>query len=236
MIRFEHIAIGSGGGPSCRRCTVAGAAQTLRESGEIAADVAAATLAWDSSPGPNLLFGGAEPFAHPALPALIGDARTAGVERIGLVTDGGALARDDNAGGALHAGVRHIVLCTIGVDDDADERSGRPGLSQAVLDGIAAFGAAATATGVAVAVSAEVAVCRHNIERLSEAVVALAQAGVGSFSLIEQPEATPAGVRATTLIAAACDTGVVNGAWVEVRGLPLPSTHALHRSRDGGAS
>ncbi|HZL05271.1 MAG TPA: hypothetical protein VFE45_07600, partial [Coriobacteriia bacterium] len=102
MIQFEEIAIGTGGGPSCRRCAPAVPAQVLREADDIAADIAAVARTWDSPLGPNVTFTGAEPFAHDALPKLIAQARRAGFERIGLVTDAGALAFGDNAIGAIH--------------------------------------------------------------------------------------------------------------------------------------
>lgn len=236
MIRFEHIAMGTGGGPRCRRCSAATAEQSLRDADEIATEMTAVVRAWGSPPGPNVLFTGAEPFAHDALPTLITQARAAGVGRVGLVTDGGALGFGDNAAGAIHTGVRHVVVRSIGLGEAADERAGRPGLSEAVLMGIRSLADAAEGVGATVAISAEVAVCRHNAQELPSTVAAFAATGVGCVTFYQEAGATPAPSSVSTMLAAACDTGVVNGVWVEVRDLPLPSTHERHRSGDEAAS
>lgn len=235
MIRFDQIAIGTGVGPRCRRCSAATAERSFREVDAIAAEMAAVVDAWDASPGPNVLLTGAEPFAHDALPRLIAQARAAGVQRIGLVTDGGALGFGDNAVGTVHTGVRRVVVRSIGLGEAADERAGRPELSAATIAGIRAFVEAAKHAEATVAVSAEVAVCRHNADELPSIVAALGEAGVGCVTFFEDDGATTAPASVAATLAAACDTGVVNGVWVEVRGLPLPATHALHRAAEGGA-
>ena len=235
MIRFRQIAIGTGAGPSCHRCSAARAGQFFRDADEIAADVVAAVGAWDASSGPNVSFLGAEPFAHDALPRLITHARTAGVKRISLMTDGAALGFGDNAVGAIHVGVRHVVVRSIGLGEAADERAGRPGLSAAMIAGIRAFLDAAHRAEATVAVSAEVAVCRHNANELPGIVATLGEAGVGCVTFLQDPGATPPPTSVAGMLAAACDTGVVNGVWVEVRDLPLPATHTLHRATAGGA-
>jgi len=235
MIRFEQIAIGTGGGPRCRRCIAPNVEQSLRDAGSIVSEIAALAGTWDDSPGPNVLLMGAEPFAHDALPRVIAQARAAGVERIGLVTDGGALSFGDNAVGTVHAGVRHVVVRSVGLGEAADERAGRPGLSAAVLAGIRDFVKAAKRAEVTAAVSAEVAVCRHNADELPGVVAAFGEAGIGSVTLFQDAGATPPPASVAVTLAAACDTGVVNGVWVEVQDLPLPTTHALHRSPEAGA-
>jgi molybdenum cofactor biosynthesis enzyme MoaA len=229
MIRFEQIAIGTGGGPRCRRCSAAGADQSFRDAQAITADIAAVVSAWDASPGPNVLFAGAEPFAHDALPRLIAQARATGVKRIGLVTDGGALGFGDNAVGTVHAGVRHVVVRSIGLGEAADQRARHAGLSEAVVSGTRAFLDAAKHAEATVAISAEVAVCRHNADDLPGIVAAFGKAGVGCVTFFQDAGAAPAPASVATMLAAACDTGVVNGVWVEVRDLRLPATHALHR-------
>lgn len=235
MIRFEQITIGTGGGPRCHRCSAPSAEQSFRSADEIAAEIAAVVGGWDASLGPNVLLNGAEPFAHDALPRLIAQARAAGAKRIGLVSDGGALGFGDNAAGAVHAGVRHVVVQTVGLGEAADERAGRTGLSAAVLAGIRAFVEAAKHVEATVAVSAEVAVCRHNVDELPGIVAALGEAGAGCVVFFQDELAIPAPASVAVVLAAACDTGVVNGVWVEVRGLPLPATHSLHRAAEGGA-
>jgi len=229
MIRFEQIAIGTGGGPRCRHCSAGNAEQSFRDADAVAAEIASVVEAWDASPGPNVLLTGAEPFAHATLPRLVAQARAAGVKRTGLVTDGGALGLGDNAVGTVHTGVRHVIVRSVGLGTDADDRAGRPGLSAAVLAGIRAFVEAAKHADATVAVSAEVAVCRHNVDELPGVVAAFGEAGVGCVTFFQDEGAMPAPASVGAALAAACDTGVVNGVCVEVRDLQLPATHALHR-------
>ncbi|MCE5204044.1 MAG: hypothetical protein LLG24_07535, partial [Actinomycetia bacterium] len=149
-------------------------APSPRSEGDILAEIAEIAEEWDALGRPNVFFEGFEPFAHPALPSLISAAADAGFARIGLETDGGALARPGNAAGALHAGVRHVKIRTLGLDRSADEICGRPGLSTSVLQGMHALSQAADDLGVVVAVSGVVPLCRHNVELLPATVAALA--------------------------------------------------------------
>jgi hypothetical protein len=102
-------------------------------------------------------------------------------------------------------------------------------LSEAVVSGTRAFLDAAKHAEATVAISAEVAVCRHNADDLPGIVAAFGKAGVGCVTFFQDAGAAPAPASVATMLAAACDTGVVNGVWVEVRDLRLPATHALHR-------
>jgi len=83
-----------------------------------------------------------------------------------------------------------------------------------------AFGQAVRASGADAIATVLVPVCRHNAADLPAAVGAAVGAGATSVLLrvedggIDLKSATP-------WILAACDTGVVNGVWVEVEGVPF---------------
>jgi hypothetical protein len=74
--------------------------------------------------------------------------------------------------------------------------------------------------------TALIPVCWHNINALPEIIARVAQTGFHAARLTAAGD-LPA--HAARLIAAACDTGMVNRLWTETDGvLPLPETHALH--------
>lgn len=201
MLEFVQVPIGRGGIAPCREC--ARLAQTHERSSprravEVAADARgdATRLARAadgspapgpgarpgpaSGPGPNLVFTGFEPFAHPELPQLVGSAVDAGYERIRLRTDAGALAREGNAEGALHAGVRHFEIVVLGSRETHDRLTGRPGLFDAARAGASSVFAQAERLGVDIFVSGLVPVCRHNATVLAEAVASLASLGAAA--------------------------------------------------------
>ncbi|MGB4442546.1 MAG: hypothetical protein WBJ62_10065, partial [Coriobacteriia bacterium] len=77
-----------------------------------------------------------------------------------------------------------------------------------------------------VVVTAVIPVCRHNADALPATIAELASLGVQAVRLVPSADAT---TPALALLAAACDTGMVNRLWVEVDpALPLPDTYALH--------
>lgn len=227
MLDFTAIAIGSGAPAGCTRCSVPVPAGYFAAD-DLAASIAAAAVASAAAvPGPNLALTGPEPFGHPELPALVAACVRVGAERIALETDGGALATGGNAAGVIHAGVRHLwVRVLAGEPATSDELSGRRGLAAAARTGVAAYLAAADDAGVTVAVTCSVPVCMHTLPSLPRTAALLAGWGVHALRL-HAAGALPA--HAGDLLAAACDTGMVNGLWVEVdRSLPLPESHRLH--------
>ena len=229
MIRFARINIGEGAGPTCSRCATPAPTPNFRSAEDIVAEIREVTEAWTAPVGPNVVFGGFEPFSHPELPALINAARLAGVTRVCLETDGGALAQPVNAHGAFRSGVRHLRVRTLGIGREADELAGRPGLSAGAVSGIHAFLQAATEAEDKVAVAAVIPVCVHNVALLPSTVAALADAGVRAVSPVGNgtvPDASAA------TIAAACDTGTVNRVWVDVDDLPVPESHLGHLAED----
>ena len=214
------IDIGSGGLPSCGRCTVP-SAQEYRPLADVAADIQSFV---DSSVGTSgvMLLAGAEAFSHPSLPQIISTATSAGVQRIGVQTAGGLLGIGGNAQGVLHAGVRHFELHFL-PGDDAEPAPGIPG----ALDGVAELVRVSAAGGARIAISAVIIACRHTIQQLSSAVGELAAAGVAAVHIKVDPSAGT-GPAATASVLAACDTGVVNAVWVDVSGLALPESHSMH--------
>jgi MoaA/NifB/PqqE/SkfB family radical SAM enzyme len=234
VIEFVRIEVGEGAPVRCARCATPVTSE-YRTTDSIVAEISAAAAASGDSPGPNVLLAGGEPFAHPELPALVAACVESGAERIGLQTEGGALAAHGNAAGVLGAGVRHVQVVVLAADDViADGLTGRPGRTRAVEAGVAAYLEAAREAGVAVAVTAVVPLCRHTIPALAQTVGLLASWGVHAVRLVPGDEPLPDS--ASVMIAAACDTGMVNHTWVEVAdGVPLPATHRLHALTIGPA-
>jgi len=227
MIDLVPLAVGAGAAAGCTRCAPVPETTYLPLS-EIEVLLAAAT----GADGVALV--GPEPFSHPELPALIAAARSAGFSRIALETDGGALAVHGNAAGVLHAGVRHLWVRVLGAEDAThDERAGRPGRSAAARIGVAAYRAAALEAAHPVVVTAVVPVCRHTLPELPAIV---AECGARGFDAVRLISAGPLPPSAGAVIAAACDTGMVNRIWVATDGaLPLPDSHRLHSGADGAS-
>lgn len=226
MLQFAQIALGTGGHLGCVRCTPSRAAEYL-PSGDLVSRIHAIAEGWSGGPGPNVILGGPEPFAHPELPALVAACVEAGIERICLETDGGALSVPANASGVLHAGVRHLRVRMLAADEVlADDLSGVSGRARDTLAGIGAYLAAAASANTRVAVSVTLPVCEHNLAALPASVGLLARHGVDAVRFV-LAGALPVGAGA--IIAAACDTGMVNQLWVEADpALPLPVSHAAH--------
>lgn len=231
MLPFARVEVGAPSTRRCRLCDPFRAGAAWRSVADVAAELQEIAAEWTASVGPGVVLCGPEPFSHPALPEIVAAARAAGFERIGIETDGIALGREENARGALSAGVRHLQAIVFGVGELGDRMAGMRNASAAALAGIERFAAAASSAGLPAAVSAIVPVCRHNAEQLHLVVAAAVRAGAGRVVItaagpdVDVPE---------PIIAAACDTGTVNRAWVEVEGLRVPRTHAVHGSQGRG--
>jgi len=214
VISFAHIALGDGGSVACVRCSeVAPADYTPAQ--EVLARITEVAEGWGESPGPNVVLCGPEPFGDPDLPQIVTGAAAVGVQRIGLRTDGGALASVDNARGVVHAGVRHIEVLLLGDEELHDSLAETPGLFALANQGIAEFLGATRAAGVTGVVTGRIVVCRHNLESLPNAIAALSKAGVVSV-VLELTESAQKAVGLRSWVAAALETGMVNGVWVSV--------------------
>lgn len=222
MLEFVDISVGDGSPCACSRCANA-VAPRYYSTAQVAEAVTAAVHAEGTAPGPNLALTGPEPFGHPELPALVKACVDAGARRIALETDGAALSAHRNAEGVLRAGVRHLLVRLPDLVTAEGVHAQRIADSVA---GVAAYRDAAVALDFAVAVTAIVPVCRHNLARLSETVSRAAALG---FDAVRLTKGEGVGSSSAQAIAAACDTGMVNRMWVETDGsLPLPDSHRLH--------
>jgi len=220
VIRFAEVPLGTGGGVRCSRCHGPAQPAAYRSAAAVVADIEeAVTLAAASSSGVALT--GPEPFGHPELPVLVSVAVRAQVRRLGLDTDGVALQSPSNAGGALSAGVRHLTFALLGGTPGIhDALLGGPGSFDAALAGVRTYRRVAGEEGVAVSIVAVVPACRHNLHDLPAAVGAAVDAGADSV-LVRLEDAGADLAPALPWLTAACDTGVVNGVWVEVEGVPF---------------
>jgi hypothetical protein len=228
MISFADVAIGDGEAVRCARCLPESAVQ-FREPDDVLRSVREIAQSWNVGPGPNLVLVGAEPFSHPQLPELVAGAASLGVERIGLRTDGGALAIDGNAKGAVHAGVRLIEVVLLGDQGVHDDLTGAAGGFAMARLGARAFLEAGREDGAAAALTGWIPVCRHNLAALPGTVAALAEMGAVSIELsVSEPMQKAVGLE--SWLSAAFETGMVNGVWVCVRGGggPLASAVGLH--------
>lgn len=230
MLPFARVEVGAPSTRRCRLCDPVGPGAAWRSVADVAAELQEVAAEWTAAVGPGVVLCGPEPFMHPSLPQIVAAARSAGFERIGIETDGIALGREENARGALSAGVRHLQAIVFAIGTLGDRMAGAQGAAAASLAGIERFSATASSSGLPVAVSAVVPVCRHNAEQLHLVVAAAARAGAGRVVLTA---ASPHVAVPEPVIAAACDTGTVNRVWVEVHGLRLPRTHEMHGSEGG---
>jgi hypothetical protein len=221
VIRFIDIAVGTGQPCGCARCHGEPPDATYRATDAIVEEIASACATWEGRPGPNLRLTGAEPFGHPELPSLVSAAISAGCSRLGVDTDGVALRSAANAGGALMAGVRHVRFRLLGGSPGLhDTLAGAPGVLDLTIEGIRSYRSMAAAEGLPVSVTAIVPVCRHNVHDLPAAAGLAVECGVDTVVLSVEGEGVDLEA-AAPWITAACDTGVVNGVWVEVDGMPF---------------
>ncbi|MCL2492285.1 MAG: hypothetical protein FWE87_06050 [Coriobacteriia bacterium] len=172
---------------------------------------------------------GYEPFMHPELVRIVSSMVSAGIRRIGMRTDGGALSNPQAAHGCIEAGVRVFEIPLLAGDrEKADRLSATPGLHAASAHGIAQINAASTDLDVAVFVCALIPLCSHNASQLVEMTQAALSAGVcairvectdkdlidHSLIITAHALATRAGV---ALFGAGCDSFIEGATLYEVR-------------------
>lgn len=233
MIGYHRVLIGEGGTASCSACMRgSGAPHMFRPVEDIVREVA---LVGGETPVPDgVLFTGCEPFSHPHLPRIVDAARQAGIERVCLRTDAGALSRSDNARGALAAGVTHIDVVLVADSEDHDRLTGIRGLASACASGVLAFKEAAEATGRRVAVTGRVPLCRHNVHLAAHAVARLAALGAVAVCL-DTTHVRPGDL---AHVSAALDTAAVNGvhAWADGPSQALSRTSSIAPWREVAVS
>jgi hypothetical protein len=119
------------------------------------------------------------------------------------------------------AGVRQLRWTLLaGTPGIHDALVSRLGALDASVAGVRSFLSIAADQGFDVSVTAVVPVCRHNVHDLPAAVSIAVQAGVNAVRLEFDDGGMDLG-SALPWVVAACDTGVVNGVWVEVEGIPF---------------
>jgi hypothetical protein len=219
VLHFQEVSLGSGEGTRCELCH--GPAETgAYTSASILASFVAQAILDAQKTGRNVAFTGPEPFDHPDLPSLVGMAASAGVARLRIDTDATALSNAANAAGSVAAGVRHLRVTLLGGSSAThDALFGKPCAFEAALMGMRAFVRAGQEAEVAISLTALVPVCRHNVRDLPAIVAVAGEVGAHSVLLRIDDGGVDLGA-ALPWITAACDTGVVNGVWVEVEGLP----------------
>ena len=222
MIRFEDVSIGHGGVVRCTRCpSVTDDEPSFRTAEDVVAEASVVCGAWRSGAGPNIRLTGAEPFAHPELPRIVSGVIDAGCRRLALDTDAVAMRSETNARGALMSGVRHLRYTLLaGTAGVHDALSGVPGLLEATREGVASYRAVAAAEGSDVSVTGSIPVCRHNVTDLPSAAGVAVETGADRVEVVIADGGIDL-ASAVPWITAACDTGVVNGVWVEVAGVPF---------------
>jgi MoaA/NifB/PqqE/SkfB family radical SAM enzyme len=217
VIEYSEIPIGQGAGEQCVMCTRDRTPEVFRPASDVLVEVEQIVSAWGDAPGPNVSFFGAEPFRHPELPFLIAGSVAAGVERLGLTTDGVALCSGDNASGCIRAGVRHADITLLaGSAETHDRLAGRTGSFDAACEGTRCLIAAARESGAHCVVCGRTRVCRHNADEMPGIVLAFAEAGVSTVALDIAPTVSVSS--RWGLIEAAIETGIVYGVWVSVEG------------------
>lgn len=226
MLDFVRIPVGEGAASRCALCGSRDTASYLPAERAREAILAAVTASSDPT-GPNLCLCGPEPFEHPDLPQLVAACAHAGARRIALETDAAALSVARNAAGVIVAGVHHLHVRLLEADPVRGETLGvAPSRTADSLAGIAAYREAAHAAAIQAVISVLVPVCPHNLGSLPEIVVRAAGLRVDRVRLMAAAALPPS---APALLAAACDTGMVNGVWVEAdEASGLPSSHRLH--------
>lgn len=215
MIDFIRVSLGVGGN-GCAACGDR-VMVAFRPTPEVLAEVHGRVD--ENGVLPDLSFGGAEPLAHPELPAILMAAADAGCERMRLETDAAGLGIGDNASGSIAVGVRQLEVEVGGGAPAHDRFVGRDGALAASRTGIAAWRGAAGAAGARVTVWARVPLCAHTAPELADAVVTAASLGARWVTI--DAEASSVDVaRAADDLAAACDTATVNGVWASLVGVP----------------
>jgi MoaA/NifB/PqqE/SkfB family radical SAM enzyme len=127
----------------------------------------------------RLGFLGGEPTLHPELPRLVEHAYNEGYEEVMLVTNGRKLADPVLAQAVYDAGVRRALFMLLSHQDEIhDGITRKPGSLAQALAG------ARQAQSVGIEVSANLPVCRSNVDHLTETVAFLRERGIERFCFL----------------------------------------------------
>lgn len=227
MIDFERVSIGTGGAAICLRCQSPKAMQYATDEVILSSIIRIASGA-DGTVRPNILLEGPEPFRHPDLPAILGGARAAGIERIAMITDAGALGVADNASGSIFAGLRHIHVPLFGSDARSHDALAHSGTFDASCAGITRFQSAAESMGVEVLIVGVLPLCEHNLADAAATVAVFAKLGAAAVRIVGNDTSA-----SRPHVSAACRTGMVNRVWVWHDGEPASHLGRLAEHRRG---
>ncbi len=224
MIEFVRIPVGEGGAVACR-CCAAPVPETYATLDALADSIASAGDARSADTDLNVILDGAEPFKHPALPAVIGLCVAAGARRLAARTDAGALAISENAQGSLAAGLRQIHVPLFGPDAATHDALCSSAGFEKSCAGMEHFMRCAKQAGIDALIIGILPLCEHNISQAAGTIATFARLGAtavrigASTSLADSPQ-----------VKAACETGMANGLWVwhEQPGTPGGRSLAAH--------
>jgi len=222
MLEFVRIRIGHGAQPTCSLCSPS-AAESHIPATEVAAALSEAVARVPEGHALNVILEGSEPFRHPELPVIISECVAARAARIGIETDAGAFTIDENAHGALSAGLRQIHVPLFGADGATHDRL-RPGAGFArSCAGAKNFLTAADHAGLPALLVGVLPVCAHNIDHAAATVALFARLGAVAVRVV------PGAVRADDpRLGAAYETGMTNGVWVWADGAEASFSLAAH--------
>ena len=188
MILFHELKIGtdaSGGVRPCPRCLrsafVTAAGQAATEPTRLQALTPhIEELATADSASVSVMLRGFEPFQHPDLVDIIHSLTAAKFRRIGMRTDGAALANPRDAQGCIDNGVRVFEIPFLPREMDALSKTAPLEASFAGIQGIRN---ASAALGVVTFICADIVVCAHTAKYFNSTVQAAIATGVDAIRL-----------------------------------------------------
>ena len=184
MILFHELNIGtgtSGGGarpcPRCFRATSTGQVAAIEP---VRLQSLTPRIEELAATGASVMLRGFEPFRHPDLVGIIQTLAEAKPRRIGMRTDGAALANLRDAQGCIDNGVRVFEIPFLPREMDALSQAAP---MEASFAGIRGIRNASAALGVAVFVCADITTCTHAAKYFLSVVQAAIAAGVDAIRL-----------------------------------------------------
>lgn len=206
MLRFAKINLSQTPADEASACVLCGTPSNKPVDG---ATIAAQLhlYAQSSEKLDGAMFGGFEPFAHPDLVDALAQARAQKIARIGLQTDGGALSAIQNARGCVEAGVRIFEISWLGGSTSShDALTKKPGLFDAMHQGVVALHRVEQDLNVHFALIAVIRICEHNRREFHAIVQDALQCGVTALRISD-----PCGVLTELDVTTIYDLAVAQG-------------------------
>ena len=184
MILFHELSIGtsaSGGGVRpCPRCLRSASTGQAAAAEPVRLQALAPRIEELAVVGTSVMLRGFEPFQHPDLVGIIHTLVEAKPRRIGMRTDGAALANLRDAQGCIDNGVRVFEIPFLPREMDALSQTAP---LEASFAGIRGIRSASAALGVAVFICADITICTHTAKYFTATVQAAIAAGVDAIRL-----------------------------------------------------